>query len=80
MKDSRKIMMRLLQIACIALFIGRGWQHLASSTPFRVFFWNERLMSPLVRWFTAMQWSEYVTNPRVDEFINTFSVGMGIFY
>jgi len=68
-----------LQLACFAVLLGRGWQHLAESPPYREFLWNEQLLRGIVEGWFGTDWGAYVTNPRVDATITVIEKVVGIF-
>lgn len=72
--------MTWLTLACIALFIGRAWQHLRWDAPFRALLWNQSLMEPLLLRFTGIQWQTYSGSMSVDGFIQASIRGFGGFY
>ncbi len=69
----------LLQIACIALLIGRGWQFLAKSTPFSTFFFNGILMTPVVKYIYGTDWTTYLNDPAWYSFYKKLVNSWGIF-
>lgn len=69
----------LLQIACIALFIGRGWQFLAKSTPFFSFFFNGFLMHPIVKYIYGISSTEHLNNPAWYDFYKKLIHFSGVF-
>ncbi|MEM9884709.1 MAG: hypothetical protein AAF849_02385 [Bacteroidota bacterium] len=72
---------RLLQIATIGVFVGRGLQHLCFGAPYRTLLWDEAWMSWLIEGgLFDLSWSDYVTNAGVDQGITAFTKGVGIFY
>ncbi len=80
--DSNKLNQQiifLLQIACIALFIGRGWQFLAKSTPFFSFFLNGFLMHPIVKYIYGISSTEHLNNPVWYDFYKKFIHFSGVF-
>ncbi len=69
----------LLQLLCMALFIGRAWQHFRWSTPYDAFFFdpaNEGLMSFL----SGMDWTTFLTSESTFVFLKYFQQGIGGFY
>jgi hypothetical protein len=71
---------KLLQIATACVFAGRAWQHFFWDAPFRELLWDESVMRSFIENFTKWTWQEYVTNIAVDEAIQQFTTGVGIFY
>jgi hypothetical protein len=70
----------LLQIAVVAVFLGRAWQHLYWEAPYRVLLWDEDWMKPVVEGILGWKWEDYVTSARVDQNIQIFIRGTGVFY
>ncbi len=62
----------------VMVFVGRAWQHLRWDVPYRNIFWDERLMTPIVR-SLGMTWQTYTHNLAVDAAITQFSHGLGVF-
>ncbi|HMQ45915.1 MAG TPA: hypothetical protein PKA00_00605 [Saprospiraceae bacterium] len=71
---------RVLQVAAIAVFLGRAWQHLFLDAPFRTLFWEERWMKWPVENLLGMSWRTYVTSPQTDQFITNWVVATGVLY
>lgn len=59
----------LIKISVFLIFIGRAYQCLFWSAPFRAFFWDESLLSPIVEGLFHISWNDYVTNLSVDKWI-----------
>ncbi|MEM1322216.1 MAG: hypothetical protein AAGG75_18285 [Bacteroidota bacterium] len=59
----------LLQIATVAVFAGRAWQHLYWDAPYRALLWDEAWMSGIVEQVLGLEWSEYITSERTDRMI-----------
>ena len=76
----QKHLFLLLQLATIAVFSGRAFQHLFWDAPFRVLFWDEQWMSGPVSFFLGMDWQTYVTHSATDKIIQNFIVLLGAFY
>lgn len=76
----KQLLFRLLQIAAVAVFIGRAWQFLAFGAPYRVLFWDERWMRWLIEGVFNTAWRDYVTSESTDIFINRLINTTGIFY
>ena len=60
-----------------AVFLGRAWQHLRWDVPYRTLFWDEQLMSPVVRFF-GMSWQEYTHNLGFDAAFSSLTRGFGV--
>ena len=80
MNKDQKIIFRILQIAVVAVFLGRGWQHIFWDAPFRALLWDEHLMTGMVNDWLSMSWKEYVTSDRMDDRIQNIIKGFGYFY
>lgn len=70
----------LVQIAAACVFAGRAWQHLFWDAPYRELLWDDVLMKPFIEKITPWTWHEFVTNLAVDEAIQQWMTGLGIFY
>lgn len=70
----------LLKLSVFLIFFGRAWQHLFWDAPYRSFFWDERLLEPMVTSLFKMTWQEYATNPATDHFIQRIILGNGLLY
>lgn len=70
----------LLRVACLAVFLGRAWQHWFWDAPWRAFFWDETLLQEVVGWSTGLSWQAYTTHPNTDQYISWLIQGFGIFY
>ncbi|MCB0634329.1 MAG: hypothetical protein R2824_17045 [Saprospiraceae bacterium] len=71
---------RLTQVAAIAVFMGRAWQHLRWDAPYRDLFWDENWMGGIVRFLGYPDWQAYVTDPSNDAAMQWLVKGMGWFY
>ena len=78
-KQQRNILI-LIQIATVAVFAGRAWQHLFWDAPYRTLLWDEAWMSGIVQGLFGMQWEDYITSMSVDKGIQSVIKGTGIFY
>ncbi|MCP4441822.1 MAG: hypothetical protein GY810_23190 [Aureispira sp.] len=70
----------LLQILTITIFIGRAWQGIFWDLPLRSLLWDQNLMQGIVESIYNGSWHEYVTDPKVDTFINNLGVTFGVFW
>lgn len=78
-RNFRNIEILILKIITISLLLGRAWQHLFWDVPFRVLFWDENLMTPVVKMF-GMSWQDYINNLEIayqQEFVMQM---IGVFY
>lgn len=71
---------RLVQLAAVALFLGRAMEHLIWDAPFRALLWDEGWMKGLVENGLRMDWEAYITSEVVDERIQTSIRIHGWFY
>ena len=71
---------RLIQWSAVAVFVGRGWQHIYWDAPYRELFWDEAWLKWLVEGVFATTWRDYVTSPAVDRAIQGVITGTGSFY
>ena len=76
---SENFILRVLQIAAIALFLGRGWQHLFWDAPYRSLLWDQQLMEGLVILF-GYTWENYITSLQTDNIIQNSIKTIGAFY
>lgn len=70
----------LIQVAVVAVFLGRGWQHLYWDAPYRVLLWDEDWIKPIVEGIFGWKWEDYVTSLSVDKGIQKFIRLTGGFY
>ncbi|RYZ49346.1 MAG: hypothetical protein EOP07_24590, partial [Proteobacteria bacterium] len=77
---NRKNFMLVLRWSCFFLFMGRAWQHLAWDAPYRVVFWDEALMKPIVEGWFQTSWDSYATSPTVDANLTLLVRIIGILY
>lgn len=80
MQHSSKLYFRLLQLATVGVFLGRGWQHLYWDAPYRELLWDERWMKGIVEHVLGMSWQAYVSSPAVNAYIQAWIDGTGVFY
>lgn len=71
---------KIVQIATVAVFLGRAWQHWRWDAPFRTLLWDENWMSGLVQTFLGMDWASYSSSPVVDATIQNGIQLMGVYY
>jgi len=67
----------ILRVAVIALFLGRGWQHLFWETPYRSILWDQDLMEPILAFF-GVSWEAFASNLQVDRFVTICSQSIGL--
>lgn len=71
---------RLIQWSAVAVFVGRGWQHIYWDAPYRELLWDEASLKWLVEGVWGMEWRAYVASPAVDRAIQGIIIGTGYFY
>lgn len=71
---------RLSQLATIAVFLGRAWQHLRWDAPYRDLLWDEKWMGAIVSFLGYPDWQSYVTDPANDLRVQLLIKGIGWFY
>ncbi len=69
-----------VQIATVAVFLGRAWQHLYWDAPYRALLWDEQWMRPVLEGVLGWNWQTYVTNLANDAIIQKSIQGIGILY
>jgi len=74
-----RLVFRLLQLGVIGLFLARAWNYIYWDSPLRSFLWDEDL---LTRWVERMgyTWSEWVTNPEINQSIASTIQVQGILF
>jgi hypothetical protein len=77
---NHKLIIFVLRLSCFCLFMGRAWQHLLWDAPYRVIFWDEELMKPIVEGLFQTPWQSYATSLTVDENLTLLVRIIGIFY
>ena len=68
----------ILRYCVFFIFIGRAYQFIFFDVPFRSFFWDESLLSPIVENVFQITWFEYATSLKVDFWINNLSMFCGL--
>ena len=63
----------LLKICAFTVFIGRAYQFYFFGAPFRAFFWDESLLSPIVEGLFNTSWYNYATNAKVNSWIEALT-------
>ena len=69
-----------VQIATVAVFLGRAWQHIIWDAPFRTLLWDEAWMSSILPLFSNMPYEEFITSMEMDDAIQNTIKGFGWFY
>ncbi|HMO38313.1 MAG TPA: hypothetical protein PKC76_03355 [Saprospiraceae bacterium] len=75
---SSRTVFRFVQIATIAVFVGRAWQHLYWDAPYRALLWDENWLRPLVEGVLGGDWGVYVRTS--EQGIERWIRGTGILY
>ncbi|MBD64976.1 MAG: hypothetical protein CME62_07195 [Halobacteriovoraceae bacterium] len=71
----------IIRLACIAFFLGRGWEYLFFDAPFRTLLWSQGLMQGVIESLTSMRWEEWVKGGGAGElFINGLTRALGVFF
>ncbi|MDB9721025.1 hypothetical protein OAA67_04015 [Winogradskyella sp.] len=63
----------LLKICAFTVFIGRAYQFYFFGAPFRAFFWDESLLSPIVEGLFNTSWYNYASNAKVNSWIEALT-------
>lgn len=71
---------KLIQLATIAVFLGRAWQHWRWDAPYRTLLWDEQWMSGIVANLLGMDWATYISSVAVENAIQYGIKGIGLFY
>lgn len=67
-------------ISCIAVLVGRAWQHIFWDPPYRTILWDESLFKPFVEKVIGLKWEKYVTDLDVDRTIQNSIIAIGIYF
>ncbi|MEZ4955820.1 MAG: hypothetical protein R2825_19840 [Saprospiraceae bacterium] len=67
----------LVQIAVVAVFAGRSYQHLFWDAPYREILWDPFYTKWLVEHLTPLTWDTFVTHPKGDIWIQNFVLAQG---
>lgn len=70
----------VLKISTVCIFLGRAYQYFFFDAPFREFFWDENLLSPIIEYLFKVSWHDYATNIKVDQYIRFFIKSNGILF
>lgn len=70
----------IIKLSAFLVFFGRAWQHVFWDAPYRSFFWDESLLSPIIENLLGIPWQEYVTHSNTDRFIQNIILCNGILY
>jgi len=77
---SRSILLRTLWLSTLAVFLGRGIQHIFFDAPYRALFWDEGIMGGLVSLLGWDTWDSYVTSVGVDHALDIMQHSIGLFF
>ena len=69
-----------VQLATVAVFLGRAWQHIIWDAPYRTLLWDEDWMSGILPWLSSMTYEEFITSVDMDDRIQSWIKGTGWFY
>jgi hypothetical protein len=69
---------RILQFTVFTVFIGRGFQHFFRDAPLRVFFYDEKRISPIARFF-GVSWENFLSEQTESNIIFLIKI-IGILY
>lgn len=62
-----------LKFCAFTIFIGRAYQLFFFGGPYRAFFWDESLLTPIVDGVFNYSWTEYATSATVNSWIEGFT-------
>lgn len=77
MKINLKSSFFWVRYGALAMFVGRAWQHFWWDAPYRSLFWDERMMSPVVRYF-GLTWQQFTHDLRFDAAFTVLTRGYGV--
>ncbi|WP_428741619.1 hypothetical protein [Tenacibaculum sp.] len=77
---NNKTLLQFLKISSFFIFIGRAYQHLFWDAPYRSFFWDQKLLEPIINFVFDTTWQSYVTNLNTDHSIQILTRSIGILY
>ncbi len=69
-----------MQLATVAVFAGRAYQHLFWDAPYREVIWDPYWSAWIVESVFGLSWDEFARNPAVDAGIRSVIFGLGVFY
>lgn len=70
----------ILLLACLAVFFGRGYQHLFWDAPYRSLLWDENWMKGIVESLTSYSWEQFITSLQIDDQVQGSIRLSGVFY
>lgn len=69
-----------LRFACVALFLGRAWQHLFVGTPYRPIVFSQSLMESFVLKVFDLDWNTWATSTAVEANLGIGTIVIGAFF
>lgn len=75
-----RIALRLLLFCTLCIFAGRAYQYLFWDAPYRVIFWDEGLLKPVVEGWFGVDWNNYASNPDTADRIEIFASVIGFLF
>ena len=67
----------VLRYCVFFIFIGRAYQFMFFGAPFRAFFWDESLLSPVIENVFGISWYDYSTSLEVNYWIEALTKACG---
>ena len=77
---NNKTLLQFLKISSFFVFLGRAYQHLFWDAPYRSFFWDQKLLEPIINFVFDTTWQSYVTNLNTDHAIQILTRSIGVLY
>jgi len=68
----------VLRYCVFFIFIGRAYQFMFFGAPFRAFFWDESLLSPVIENVFGISWYDYSTSLEVNYWIEALTKACGV--
>ena len=78
--DNSKSIYYFLLIAALAVFLGRGYQHLFWDAPYRALLWDESWMKGIVESLTSYSWEQFITSMEMDDRVQGSIRFSGLYY
>ena len=79
-RSKLRLALRLLIFSTLCIFAGRAYQYLFFDAPYRVIFWDERLLKPIVEGLFGVPWNDYASNPATADRIETLASVIGYLF
>ena len=73
-------LLKILKLSSFFVFLGRAYQHLFWDAPYRSFFWDQKLLEPIINFVFDTSWQSYVTNLNTDHAIQILTRCIGVLY